>query len=183
MINSDPTDGSAADRRRRRRRDRRARARRGAIALAGIATAIVVAMWFAFYLFVFLPRGVDPMSAEQPMATTAPVAEVAARVERRWATVIVVIIIVMLVAMAAFAGIHRATMPQARVETIEPEHAAHLRRVRREQSRQRASKPDGSVTVRAIGAAIFVHAAVHRSCRRTRRSLSAPRAPTSSTAS
>ena len=30
---------------------------RGAIALAGIATAIVVAIWFAFYLFVFLPRG------------------------------------------------------------------------------------------------------------------------------
>ena len=29
----------------------------GALALAGIATACVVAMWFAFYLFVFLPRG------------------------------------------------------------------------------------------------------------------------------
>jgi hypothetical protein len=29
----------------------------GAIALAGIATAIVVAIWFAFYLLVFLPRG------------------------------------------------------------------------------------------------------------------------------
>jgi hypothetical protein len=30
---------------------------RGALAVAGIATACVVAMWFAFYLFVFLPRG------------------------------------------------------------------------------------------------------------------------------
>ena len=30
---------------------------RGAIVLAGIATAIVVAIWFAFYLFVFVPRG------------------------------------------------------------------------------------------------------------------------------
>jgi hypothetical protein len=30
---------------------------KGAIVLAGIATACVVAMWFAFYLFVFLPRG------------------------------------------------------------------------------------------------------------------------------
>jgi hypothetical protein len=30
---------------------------RGAILLAGIATAIVVELWFAFYLFVFLPRG------------------------------------------------------------------------------------------------------------------------------
>ena len=29
----------------------------GAITIAGIATAIVVALWFAFYLFVFLPRG------------------------------------------------------------------------------------------------------------------------------
>jgi hypothetical protein len=30
----------------------------GAIAVAGIATAIVLALWFAFYLFVFLPRSV-----------------------------------------------------------------------------------------------------------------------------
>ena len=30
----------------------------GAIAVAGIATAIVIALWFAFYLFVFLPRSV-----------------------------------------------------------------------------------------------------------------------------
>jgi hypothetical protein len=30
---------------------------RGAIALAGTATAIVVAIWFAFYFLVFLPRG------------------------------------------------------------------------------------------------------------------------------
>ena len=30
---------------------------RGAVALAAVATAIVVAIWFAFYLFVFLPRG------------------------------------------------------------------------------------------------------------------------------
>ena len=29
----------------------------GALALAGVATALVVAIWFAFYLFVFLPRG------------------------------------------------------------------------------------------------------------------------------
>jgi hypothetical protein len=30
---------------------------RGAIVIAGIATAIVVALWFAFYVMVFLPRG------------------------------------------------------------------------------------------------------------------------------
>ena len=28
----------------------------GAIAVAGIATAIVIGLWFAFYLMVFLPR-------------------------------------------------------------------------------------------------------------------------------
>ena len=28
----------------------------GAIAVAGIATAVVVGLWFAFYLLVFLPR-------------------------------------------------------------------------------------------------------------------------------
>ena len=29
---------------------------RGAIVLAGIATAIVVAIWFAFYFLIFVPR-------------------------------------------------------------------------------------------------------------------------------
>ena len=29
---------------------------RGALTIAGIATAIVIALWFAFYLFVFSPR-------------------------------------------------------------------------------------------------------------------------------
>ncbi len=28
----------------------------GAVAIASISTAIVVGLWFAFYLFVFLPR-------------------------------------------------------------------------------------------------------------------------------
>jgi hypothetical protein len=32
----------------------------GAIALAGIASAVVVALWFAFYLFVFVPRAGAP---------------------------------------------------------------------------------------------------------------------------
>jgi len=30
----------------------------GALAVAGIATAIVAALWFIFYFVVFLPRGV-----------------------------------------------------------------------------------------------------------------------------
>ena len=29
----------------------------GAIVVAGIATAVVIALWFAFYFMVFLPRG------------------------------------------------------------------------------------------------------------------------------
>jgi hypothetical protein len=33
---------------------------RGALALVTIATAVVVGTWLAFYLLVFLPRGVSP---------------------------------------------------------------------------------------------------------------------------
>ena len=33
---------------------------RGALLLAGVATAIVVAIWFAFYLLVFVPRAIAP---------------------------------------------------------------------------------------------------------------------------
>jgi hypothetical protein len=32
----------------------------GAIALAGLTTAIVIAIWFAFYLLVFVPRASVP---------------------------------------------------------------------------------------------------------------------------
>jgi hypothetical protein len=33
---------------------------KGAVALAGVTTAVVVALWFAFYLLVFVPRGPLP---------------------------------------------------------------------------------------------------------------------------
>ena len=33
---------------------------RGAVVLAGIATAIVIGLWIAFYLLVFVPRGAAP---------------------------------------------------------------------------------------------------------------------------
>ena len=33
---------------------------RGGLGLAGLATAVVVAIWFVFYLLVFLPRAVAP---------------------------------------------------------------------------------------------------------------------------
>ena len=32
----------------------------GAVLLAAIATAVVIALWFAFYFMVFLPRGAGP---------------------------------------------------------------------------------------------------------------------------
>jgi hypothetical protein len=33
---------------------------RGAVVVAGLATAIVVVIWFMFYLLVFVPRAVAP---------------------------------------------------------------------------------------------------------------------------
>ncbi|HWX06105.1 MAG TPA: hypothetical protein VN065_09760 [Bradyrhizobium sp.] len=33
---------------------------KGGVVLAGLATAIVVAIWFAFYLLVFAPRAIAP---------------------------------------------------------------------------------------------------------------------------
>lgn len=46
-------------------------------------------------------------------------AEVAARTEQRWATISVIIVITVTL-MAAGAGVYQATMPQARVETVDP---------------------------------------------------------------
>jgi hypothetical protein len=33
---------------------------KGAVVLAGLATVVVVAIWFAFYLLVFVPRAIAP---------------------------------------------------------------------------------------------------------------------------
>jgi cytochrome c oxidase subunit 2 len=76
-------------------------------------------------------------------------AEVAEQTEKRWATISVVIIIA-LVLLAAFAGIHRATMPQGRVETTDPTRL-HLSGEFVESNLGTAAEADGSVTVRAIG--------------------------------
>jgi cytochrome c oxidase subunit 2 len=76
-------------------------------------------------------------------------AHVAARMERRWA-ILSIAIIVMLALLAAFAGIHQATMPQARVETVNPT-TLHLAGEFVESNLGSAVEPDGSVTVRAIG--------------------------------
>jgi hypothetical protein len=56
MINSDPATGDGGAQ---HDEDVNAILRsgaKGAVVLAGLATAIVVAIWFAFYLLVFIPR-------------------------------------------------------------------------------------------------------------------------------
>ena len=76
-------------------------------------------------------------------------AEIAERTERSWVTVMVIVMIV-LPLMAAFAGIHQATMPQARVETTDPTRL-HLSGEFVESNLGTAVEPDGAVMVRAIG--------------------------------
>jgi cytochrome c oxidase subunit 2 len=76
-------------------------------------------------------------------------AQVAARVERRWATMSVVIVL-LLAAAAALIGIHHATQPQGRIETIDAARL-HLSGEFVESNLGSAVEPDGSVTVRAIG--------------------------------
>jgi len=76
-------------------------------------------------------------------------ADVAARVERRWAAASAAIIVV-LALLAAFAGVHQVTMPQARVETTDPTRL-HLSGEFVESNLGTAAEPDGTVTVRAIG--------------------------------
>src|SRR5258708_12223268 len=74
---------------------------------------------------------------------------VAARSERRWA-VLSIVIVGVLVGMAAFIGIHQATMPQGHVETADPK-TLHLSGEFIESNLGSAIEADGSVTVRAIG--------------------------------
>lgn len=79
----------------------------------------------------------------------SPGEEVAARIERNWATLSIAIVGV-LIGMAAFIGIHQATMPQGRVETADP-RTLHLSGEFIESNLGSAVEADGSVTVRAIG--------------------------------
>jgi cytochrome c oxidase subunit 2 len=86
------------------------------------------------------------MSAEENHGAGEAVAE---RIERRWATLSIVIV-GLLVGMAAFIGIHQATMPQGHVETADP-RTLHLSGEFIESNLGSEVEPDGSVTVRAIG--------------------------------
>ena len=76
-------------------------------------------------------------------------AAVAARIERRW-TIMSAGLVGLLIGMAIFAGIHKATMPQAWVETANPQ-TLHISGEFIESNLGSAVEADGSVTVRAIG--------------------------------
>jgi cytochrome c oxidase subunit 2 len=76
-------------------------------------------------------------------------AAVAARIERRW-TMMSAGLVGLLIGMAIFAGIHKATMPQAWVETANPQ-SLHISGEFIESNLGSAVEADGSVTVRAVG--------------------------------
>ncbi len=76
-------------------------------------------------------------------------ATIAERTEKRWA-IISGVLVALLVVIVAFAGIHQATMPQARVETIDPTRL-HLSGEFIESNLGTAVEPDGSMMVRVIG--------------------------------
>ena len=88
------------------------------------------------------------MSAPAPAVPTQS-QDAAARIERRWGLVSVCII-ALLVFLATFAGVHQATMPQVRVETVDP-RTLHIEGEFIESNLGSAVEPDGSVTVRLVG--------------------------------
>jgi cytochrome c oxidase subunit 2 len=75
-------------------------------------------------------------------------AGVAARIERRWA-LLMVAIVATLVGVVIYTGLHWAMMPPSRVETIRPE-SLHVSGEFIESNLGSAVEPDGSVTVRLI---------------------------------
>jgi cytochrome c oxidase subunit II len=76
-------------------------------------------------------------------------ADVALRIERRWAY-LAFGIVGLLTLMAAVGGIHQALMPQAQLETVDP-RTLHIRGEFVEANLGSAIEADGSVTVRLIG--------------------------------
>jgi cytochrome c oxidase subunit II len=75
--------------------------------------------------------------------------DAAGRVERRWATVSAGIM-ALLVFLATFAGVHQASMPQARVELVDP-RTLHVTGEFIETNLGSGVEADGSVTVRIVG--------------------------------
>jgi cytochrome c oxidase subunit 2 len=85
------------------------------------------------------------------MATNPPPShshEVAERIEKRWAMVVIAIVTV-LVAMVIFTGLNWAMMPPSRVETVRPE-TLHVSGEFIESNLGSAVEADGSVTVRIV---------------------------------
>lgn len=75
-------------------------------------------------------------------------ADVASRIERKWAALVFGIMCV-LVAMVVFTGLHWAMMPPSRVETIRPE-SLNISGEFVESNLGSALESDGSVTVRVV---------------------------------
>ena len=84
------------------------------------------------------------MNAGAPHASEA----IAAGAERRWA-IIVMLIIALLLAMVVFTGLHWASMPPSRVETVDP-RTLHLSGEFVENNLGTAVGADGKVMVRLI---------------------------------
>jgi cytochrome c oxidase subunit II len=74
---------------------------------------------------------------------------VAARIERRWAT-LAILVLGVLIGMAVFIGLEHATMPQGHVETADPT-TLHLSGEFIESNLGTEVGADGAVTLRAIG--------------------------------
>jgi len=74
--------------------------------------------------------------------------DIAERVERRWA-ILVLAIVVVLVGMVVYTGVHWSMMPPSRVETIRPE-TLHVSGEFIESNLGAAPEADGSVTVRIV---------------------------------
>lgn len=78
----------------------------------------------------------------------SPIASTAERAERRWGNLSIAILL-SLIAIASFAGIYHATMPQAFVETVDPS-TLHIAGEFVEDNLGTAVNGDGSVTVRIV---------------------------------
>ena len=84
-----------------------------------------------------------------PSAAPAKAGDAAARAELMW-SVGVVAVVVMLLGMMLYMSLHYATMPAARIETIDPSRL-HLSGEFVENNLGTATEADGSVTVRLVG--------------------------------
>ena len=118
--------------------------------MAGIATLIVLAIWLAFYFFVFVPAGCA-MTEEFPLPGFPCDSSASRRAsKRRWATFAVAIVWSSLWSWlhSAVSGIRPCRRYE--IETIDPA-TLHLSGEFVESNLGSAVEPDGSVTVRIVG--------------------------------